>query len=368
MNLTFSYFSMTPGSGIPNVCVGLANAASHFDQVQASLLSLVFDRDDVAPEVAVRRIKQHPRGAHLLFTSRWLRPVADRLYKRAVGALRPDWIVVNYFPLDAFALRWREKFGYKVAYYYHNVTDPSLYEGEDRTRREREQAAMLATLAHVDAVFTNSDFTRRRVFDAVARDATVACPAADLDTFKPAAGPRAPVPTLLHVGRLVRHKGAHLLLEAFAKVRERHPEAVLRVVGKADRSDYCARIEQRAREIGNVELLGSVPYSQLPTEYRDAWLFTCASLFEGFGMPFLEAHACGLPCVGLDVCSVPEIVAHDETGLLVPKDDVDALAGAIDELLSDPARRERMSAAAIAKSREFGWEKSARRIVETLGA
>ena len=366
MNLTFSYFSLTPGSGIPNVCVNLANAASTFDDVQASLITLVFEGHEVLPDVTVRRVKESPRGVHRIFTSWWLRPVANRLYQAALAELAPDWVVVNYVPLDAYAVRFRRTLGHRVAYYYHNVTDPALYEGTERSRREEEEASMLTTLREVDAIFTNSEFTKARVAETVGRDATVAHPAADFETFEPGPSVRSDTPTLVHVGRLVRHKGPDLLLEAFAQVRSRHPEAQLRLVGRGDQSDYCCRLTDRAEEIGNVELVGDLSLPELAGEYQRAWVFTCASLFEGFGMPFLEAHACGLPCVGFDVCSVPEVVANGETGLLAPKGDVDGLAQAIDELLSDGEKRERMATAAVQKAQQFGWQKSAEVICQTL--
>lgn len=366
MNITFSYFSLTPGSGIPNVCVNLANAASTFDDVQASLITLVVEGHEVLPEVAVRRLKQSPRGVHRIFTSWWLRPVASHLYRAALTELVPDWIVVHYVPLDAYAVRSREKLGHRVAYYYHNVTDPALYEGTERTRREEEETSMLATLREVDTIFTNSEFTKTRVAETVGRDATVAPPAADLDAFRPDASVRSDTPTLVHVGRLVRHKGPDLLLEAFAQIRVRHPEAQLRIVGRGDQSDYCCRLTDRAREIGNVELLGDLSLHELAGEYQRAWVFACASLFEGFGMPFLEAHASGLPCVGFDVCSVPEIVGNGETGLLVPKGDVDGLAQAIDDLLTNDGKRGRMATAAVQKAQQFGWRKSAEIICQTL--
>lgn len=366
MNVTFSYFSLTPGSGIPNVCVNLANAASAMEGVSASLLALSFQRDDVAEQVTVRRLKENPRGAYRLFTSWPFRPLADHLYRRAMRDLAPDWVVVNYCPLDAYALRFRDKFGYRVAYYYHNVTEPRLYEGEERSRREKEEAAMLRNVAQADLVFTNSEFTRARVREATGRDATSAPPAADRTTFRPDPAARSDVPTLLHVGRVVRHKGVDLLLEAFAIVRKKHPAAVLRVVGKTDGSDYCLRVRERAQEIGNVQWVGGLSQAELAQEYQRAWVFTCASLFEGFGMPFLEAEASGLPCVGFDVCSVPEVVSHGQSGSLVPTGDVAALADAIDELLSSPARREVMSAAAGAKADTFGWPRSAQIICDAL--
>ena len=367
MNVTFSYFAMTQqGSGIPNVCVGLANAMAAAGDANVSLLSLVFDRDDVLPDVAVRTVKDSPRGAYRLFTLWPLRPVANHLYKRAVAALEPDWVVVNYHPLDAYAMRFREALGHRVAYYYHNVTAPSLYEGAERTRREAEEAAMLQQVARADVVFTNSAFTQERVREVTGRDATVAHPAADLSVFGPRPAARAERPTLLHVGRVVRHKGVHLLIEAFACLRERHPDAVLRIVGRTETTEYYRGVRDRAQQIRNVELVGELSFGDLVLEYQRAWVFACASLFEGFGMPFLEAQACGAPCVGFDLCSVPEVVDHGKTGLLVPEGDVHALADAIDALLSDDSLRAAMSAAAVERANEFGWGQSARVIHRKL--
>ena len=366
MNVTFSYFSLAPGSGIPNVCVSLANAAAQEPEVRVGLIGLVCERDDVSPEVALRPLVRRGRGAFRLFTSWPLRPLANHMYRRALRELAPDWVVVNYTPLDAYAIRFRRALGYRVAYYYHNVTDPRLYQGEERTRRERERAAMLSTLAKADAVFTNSAFTQRCVREATGREATVAPPAADLDQFRPDPQAKAPFPLLLHVGRVVHHKGVHQLLEAFAMIRGRHPDAVLRIVGKRDGSAYDRQVERRAAEVGQVELAGDVSAVALAQEYQRAWLFTCASLFEGFGMPFLEAQACGLPCVGYDLCSVPEIVRHGETGLLAAPGDVPALAEAIHELLAQEPRRGEMADRAVAAAGEFGWDRSARVLCDAL--
>ena len=348
------------------MCVGLANAMSAFEDARVALLTLVADRDDVRPEVAVRPVRQSPRGLHRLFTTRLLRPFAHRLYRRAVRELAPDWIVVNYYPLDAYAMRLRDALGHKVAYYYHNVTDPSLYEGADRARREAEEEAMLEQVALADAVFTNSAFTSNRVMERTGQKATVAFPAADLGLFTPRPAAKASNPTLLHVGRVVMHKGVHLLLDAFALLRERRPNAELRVVGRMEASDYGIGIRRRAEEIGNVRLVGEVDVAALVAELQRAWVFACASLFEGFGMPFLEAQACGVPCIGFDVCSVPEVVEDSRTGVLVPKGDVEAMANAMGDLLDDCERREEMSVAAEARAKTFGWDKSARIIYDRL--
>ncbi len=367
MNLTISYFSMTPGSGIPNVCMGLANAFADMADVDVSLLTLVFDRADAAPGVRVRRLMESPRGAHRLFTTRWLRPFADRLYRRGLEELKPDWVLCHYYPLDAFAMRFRERFGHRAAYYYHNVTDPELYEGEERARRRAEEAAMLEQVAAADAVFANSAFTAERIQEAAGRsDAVVSPPAADLSVFHPRPAARARRPTLLHVGRLVKHKGAHLLLDAFQILRSQGVDAELRIVGKPETTAYYREVRERGERMGDVTFVNVLDAQELALEYQRAWVFACASLFEGFGMPFLEAQACGIPCVGFEVCSVPEVVERDRTGLLVPARDVDAFADAARRLLEDDARRAVMGDAAARRAKQFGWERSARIILQRL--
>jgi glycosyltransferase involved in cell wall biosynthesis len=101
-------------------------------------------------------------------------------------------------------------------------------------------------------------------------------------------------------------------------------------------------LKARAGELGladRVRFLGHVPYDELPRYVSGCDVFVAPSLYEPFGMVYLEAMACAKPTVGCDAGGVPEIITHGENGLLVPPGDAAALASTLDGLLADPARR-----------------------------
>lgn len=111
-----------------------------------------------------------------------------------------------------------------------------------------------------------------------------------------------------------------------------------------------------------VRLLGSVPNDRMPALHAAADLAVLPSLLEATSIAGLETMASGTPLVGTTVGGIPEIVAHGETGLLVPPRDPAALAEALSWLLDDAARRDAMGAAARARVlREFSWEAVAER-------
>jgi len=106
-----------------------------------------------------------------------------------------------------------------------------------------------------------------------------------------------------------------------------------------------------------VVLTGFVPEDELPAFYGGAEAFAYPSLFEGFGLPVLEAMACGAAVVASDTTSLPEVVG--DAGILVPPTDVDAWVSALRALLDDPERRGRLGAAARARAAGFTWEATA---------
>jgi glycosyltransferase involved in cell wall biosynthesis len=140
-------------------------------------------------------------------------------------------------------------------------------------------------------------------------------------------------PLLLAVGRLTAQKDHPTLLRALARARERHPEAVLAVLG-------IGPLEPETRAL--VRELGLEDAVFLPgrLEIRD-WLeradvFVHSSRWEGFGLVLLEAMLAGLPVAATRVSAVPEVVADGKTGLLVEPGDHEALAAALDKLLANP--------------------------------
>lgn len=171
-------------------------------------------------------------------------------------------------------------------------------------------------------------------------------------------------PTVLFVGRLERRKGLRFLLEAFARIQERCPEARLLVVGafgKAEKAPYVA--QAWALRLRNVRFIGYVPDEELPRYYRAATVFCAPAIgMESFGIVLLEAMAAGVPVVATDIPGYNEVVEHGVQGFLVPPEDPEALAEALLRVLEDPDLRARMGEAGRRRARAYDWSEIARRV------
>lgn len=157
-------------------------------------------------------------------------------------------------------------------------------------------------------------------------------------------------PLLLYVGRLERRKGVEPMIEAFARVAGWFPEATLAMAGFSTdtgpkQQSLLTHLQGRLDALGlseRVRFLGHVPYEQLPAYYAGADICLAPSLYEPFGMIYLEAMACGRPVVGTAAGGAVEILKHGENGLLVPPGEAEPLAVAIADLIADAPRRARL--------------------------
>jgi glycosyltransferase involved in cell wall biosynthesis len=180
----------------------------------------------------------------------------------------------------------------------------------------------------------------------------------DLRKFSPksctAPGPRTPgdTPTILAVGRLVEKKGYPYLINACRLLIDRGYDVRLRIVGDGEMKDALRRHSAQVGMDERVELLGARPQDEVIDLYRTATVFAlpCVVLENGDrdGIPnvLVEAMRLGLPVVSTAVSGIPELVVDEETGLLVPPRDVEALASALARLLDDPDLRARLAAGA----------------------
>lgn len=154
-------------------------------------------------------------------------------------------------------------------------------------------------------------------------------------------------PVIGIVGRLNEQKGHVYLFEAFRRVLASHPRALLLVAGDGPLRE---ELERLAGELGITERTRFLGFrSDAPFLVHAFDVAAVPSLYEGFGLVLLEAMAAGRPLVASEVSAIPEIVLDGETGLLAPPRDAEALAAALDALLSDPERAARMGAAGRAR-------------------
>lgn len=139
------------------------------------------------------------------------------------------------------------------------------------------------------------------------------------------------------VARLSEQKDLPTLLRAFERVRDRHPEAHLAVVGRGERE---AALKSLADDLGLSEAVTFAGFrSDVPALMHAFDVFALPSRWEGFGMVFLEAMAAGTPVVASNTSAIPEVVADGETGVLCEPGDIEVFADAIGGLLADDGRR-----------------------------
>ena len=177
-----------------------------------------------------------------------------------------------------------------------------------------------------------------------------------LERFYP---PETAVPTqrILSVGRLDPQKNYPLLLQAWKTVSAAFPRATLSIAGSGPEESTLKGICRKSG-FQNVQFLGFV--QDIPALMRESSIYVQPSAWEGFGLAVAEAMACALPPIVTDVDSLPEVVTHGKTGLVVPKDDAGVLAGALISLLSDPAHASALGAAARAEAiKRFSVERMA---------
>jgi glycosyltransferase involved in cell wall biosynthesis len=159
-------------------------------------------------------------------------------------------------------------------------------------------------------------------------------------------------PFLLYVGRLQARKNLVRLVEAFARVRSRHPDLILVMVGKPDLhyEKLLARIDElRLKEV--VVFPGYISGDDLPLFYNAAELFVFPSIFEGFGLPVMESMASGLPTITSAGSCLEEIVGGG--GLLIDPMSVDSIADAITRLLENPDVRRQVMERGLRRSAFF---------------
>ena len=173
-------------------------------------------------------------------------------------------------------------------------------------------------------------------------------------------------PYFVYLGRCDPYKNVGRLIQAFAQVAIAHPDLHLKIAGSHD-ARYTPLLQQQAAELGvsdRVQFLDYVPYEELPIVLGQAIALVFPSLWEGFGLPVLEAMACGTPVITSNRSSLPEVAG--DAALLVNPEEVGAIAHAMTRVLNEPTLRTELQQKGLARAQHFSWAKTGQATVEVL--
>jgi len=170
-----------------------------------------------------------------------------------------------------------------------------------------------------------------------------------------------PRPFILSVGTLQPRKNYARLIEAFAAITSGAPHHLVITGGKGWLYESIFEQVQRSGLEGRVHFPGFVDDADLPALYSAADVFALVSLYEGFGLPLLEAMACGTPVIGSNVSSLPEVIG--DVGVQIDPRSVDDIARALTQMIEQPELRERSIGMGPERAQAFTWDKAARELL-----
>jgi glycosyltransferase involved in cell wall biosynthesis len=173
-------------------------------------------------------------------------------------------------------------------------------------------------------------------------------------------------PYLLSVGTIQPRKNYQRLIKAFAPIAGKYPHNLYIAGGKGWLEEEMMAEADRQGISGRVRFLGFVADRHLPALYSGASLFLFPSLYEGFGLPVLEAMACGVPAIISNTSSLPEV--GGEAALQLDPLLAEAWSEGMDRVLSDQGLAEKMIGAGFIQARSFSWDKAAYQLLQIYAA
>ncbi|MFQ5945194.1 MAG: glycosyltransferase family 4 protein [Anaerolineae bacterium] len=234
-------------------------------------------------------------------------------------------------------------------------------------------------LERADAILAISESTKRDFVELLGADPTrihVVYPAADA-RFGPVgdiaarnivlARYRLRQPYLLYVGSLAPHKNVGTLVRVFRRLKQ--VRGIPHQLVLCGRAAWGQEVVEAARDligVGECVVVDFIPAPDVPHLYHGAEAFVYPSLYEGFGLPPLEAMACGVPVVVSDAGSLPEVVG--DAGLQVPPTDELAIEDAIYQVLTDAGLRQELRARGFRQATRFSWPETARQTLKVFAA
>ncbi len=223
-------------------------------------------------------------------------------------------------------------------------------------------ADSLATKADIARIFRIPDEKIWVIYPGVEPDMRPVRSEAEIKRFRASKG--LPDRFILYLGTLEPRKNVHNLVRAFGRLRRTRAYDGDLVIAGAKGWGFQA-VESAIEEqnlSSEVHMVGYVRREEQPLWYNSAQVFAYPSAYEGFGIPALEAMACGTPVVTSSTSSLPEVVG--DAGVMVEPGSVDALADALAELVNSASRRDELRERGTARAARFSWEIAANRCLE----
>ncbi|MSQ43879.1 MAG: glycosyltransferase family 1 protein [Chloroflexi bacterium] len=235
--------------------------------------------------------------------------------------------------------------------YTHSVESRRYYSGIHRTVRTAERIICPSQATAADLLdMTTADSSRIRVIHEAPdpRYVEVGPAFRSVDTQRP---------YILTVGSIEKRKNIKLLIEAIATMSPAERPDVKIVGSPGSAYEDCVKEVSRNSLTNRVEFLGRVSTEMIASLYRGAAAMVYPSLYEGFGLPVVEAMACGAPVITSTSSCLPEVAG--DAAILVAPEDVDGLRDAILKVIGDPSLASGMRARGLRRAASFSWERAA---------
>ncbi|MEK7557018.1 MAG: glycosyltransferase family 1 protein [Patescibacteria group bacterium] len=172
-------------------------------------------------------------------------------------------------------------------------------------------------------------------------------------------------PYLIYFGGFDARKNIDLLVRAFVKIRQSHPDFRLLIIGEKLDNPYRHAVEKLVQDLKieeSVVFTGYISHEQLGAILKDAFCSVYPSKYEGFGLPPVESMAAGCPAIVANNSSLPEIVG--DAGILVETDSEEAIGEAVEKLFQDPPLRQQLIEAGYAQAKKFDWETTYQQVLK----
>ena len=302
------------------------------------------------------------KGMNLLL-SLW-NPLLTMYVNRILSRERPDIVHIhNYGPMSLGVVNVAKRLGCKVIQTFHgyNFECPKggLYKGSGEVCSNPLLVCKIykqichKTMLRYDAIIAVSSYVKGRLVRAGYSPDTVSLIPNSINEVSKTFDTRPINKEILFVGRMVKLKGVHVLIEALVKVKKAHNEKLtVNFIGDGEHKAYFETLAQSSGV--DVNFLGRVSDRILEEHYQNAYFVVAPSLFpELFAIVVLEAMSHGKPVIASNIGGIPELVLHGQTGFLFEPNDADALAKYIQILLADEELALNLSNRALKASQKF---------------